>query len=243
MGPAKYFLGVEVNQSKAGISLSQVKFTIDMIEDACLTEANTALSPFAPGYDLTTSSREMTKPDTFRKIVGRLLYLGFTRPGISFATQQLSQYMQEPQEHHMQAAIHVLKYLKGTIGYGLFYYSQTCIQMQWYFDSDLATCKISRKSITGYCITIGSSLVSWKSKKQSTVSRSTAKAEYRSMCTAACELKWISYILQDLKLPINTPLKLYYDNDAAVAIVRNPVFHERTKHIEIDCHIVRNLIT
>lgn len=90
---------------------------------------------------------------------------------------------------------------------------------------------------------LGSSLISWKSKKQTTVSRSIAEAEYRSMCSTACEIKWINYQLNDFKLPVTLPITLFCDNEVAVAIARNLVFHVQTKHIEIDCHIMRNLVS
>lgn len=163
-------------------------------------------------------------------------------PDISYATQQLSQFMQSPCNSHFQAALHLLKYIKGTIYYGLLYSNQQKFSLQGYCDADWACCKVTRKSITGYCILFGDSLISWKTKKQSTVSHSTAELEYRSMSQTTCELQWISCLLADFHINYPLPISLYCGNQAAIAIAKNPVFHKRTKHVEADCQVVRNCI-
>ncbi|KAL0331756.1 UNVERIFIED_CONTAM: Retrovirus-related Pol polyprotein from transposon RE2 [Sesamum angustifolium] len=155
-------------------------------------------------------------------LVGRILYLGFTRPDVSHAAQQLSQYLQHPCQFHWDAVVHLVKYLKG------------CSNTDW------AGCLDTRRSLTGFCIFLGHAPISWKTKKQATVSKSTAEAEYRSLASTVCELTWIDYLLQDLGISLKKPITLFCDNKAAVHITANPVFHERTKHLEIDCHIVRD---
>ncbi|KAL0366931.1 UNVERIFIED_CONTAM: Retrovirus-related Pol polyprotein from transposon RE2 [Sesamum radiatum] len=149
-------------------------------------------------------------------------------------------FLTRPCEAHWRAAVHVVRYLKGTPSKGLFLPSTYSFLLRAYCDADWASCTDSRRSLTGFCIFFGDALVSWKTKKQSMVSRSTAEAEYRSMAATVCELRWISYILSDLGLVVKLPIQLFCDNQAALHIMANPVFHERTKHIELDCHVVRD---
>ncbi|GAA0161719.1 transmembrane signal receptor [Lithospermum erythrorhizon] len=149
-------------------------------------------------------------------------------------------FMQHPIVNHWHTAIHVVKYLNGTPNHGLFYSSSAAIQLQGFCDADWARCKVTRKSITGYCVLLGTSLISWKSKKQNIVSKSSTEAEYRSLAFATYELKWLSYLFQDLDIPISEPIPLRCDNHTTFHIVENSVFHERTKHIEIDCHVVKD---
>jgi len=151
--------------------------------------------------------------------------------------------MQQPRKPHLDAALRVLRFIKGTLGQGLLFPSNNNLALIAYCDSDHAGCPTTRKSTTGYCVFLGGSLVSWKSKKQSNVAKSTAEAEYRVMATACLEITWLHYILDDLKVIQEKPTILNCDNEAALHIAANPVSHERTKHIEIDCHIVRGEAT
>jgi len=172
-------------------------------------------------------------------LIGRLIYLTNTRPDITFATQQLSQFPASPTEKHFVAATRILRYLKKCPGQGLFFPRQSSLFLSGFSDADWAGCLNSRRSISRQCFFLGKSLISWRTKKQLTVSRSSSEAEYRALGAAACELQWLLYLLRDLhvttiKLPV-----LYFDNQSALYIGANPICQERTKHLEIDCHLVR----
>ncbi|KAK6121535.1 hypothetical protein DH2020_044726 [Rehmannia glutinosa] len=200
----------------------------------------TAQVPLPAGVKLLANSGPLlTDPEKYRRLVGRLLYLNFTRPDITYSVQQLSQFVTSPCTDHWEAALHLVKYLKGTPSLGLFYSSSSPFTL-YRLRRLGGSCPDTRKSLTGYCLFLGTSLVSWKTKKQNTVSRSSAEAEYRALGTTVCEMQWLSYIAADLHIPLPTPIPLWCDNKAALHIVENPVFHERTKHLDIDCHLVRN---
>ncbi|XP_019256320.1 PREDICTED: uncharacterized protein LOC109234707 [Nicotiana attenuata] len=154
-------------------------------------------------------------------------------------TSSLSQFMHAPKKSHYEAALHVVKYIKDQPGLGLLMSSKSTEKVQGYCDSDWEACPMSRKSVTGFCVKLGNSPISWKAKKQSTISRSSAEAEYMSMAHIVAELTWLRGLLKELTVDIKEPMKLFCDNKAALQIAANPSYHERTKHIEIDCHFIR----
>lgn len=167
------------------------------------------------------------------------MYLTITRLDITFSVNKLCQYSSAPHLPHLHAVYRVLEYVKGTIGRGLFYSSEADLTLKGFADADWASCQESRRSTTDFTMFVGSSLISWRSKKQPTVSCSSAEAEYRALALATCEMMWLCQLLCDLRIYNLPTLVLYSDSTTSIYIATNPVFHERTKHIELDCHMVR----
>nr|KYP72107.1 Copia protein [Cajanus cajan] len=178
---------------------------------------------------------------SFRRLIGRLIYLTNTRTDISYVVQHLSQCVSHPTTAHQQAANRILRYIKGSPGVGSFFSTSNILQLKAFSDSDWAGCLDTRRSITGFSVYLGSSLISWKSKKQATVSRSSLEAKYRAMASFVCELQWLTFLLKYIGISFIQPTILYCDK-SALHIYANPIFHERTKHIEIDCYIIREKV-
>nr|KYP40128.1 Retrovirus-related Pol polyprotein from transposon TNT 1-94 [Cajanus cajan] len=240
LGHLKYFLGIEVAQSKEGIVISQRKYALDILEETGMTDYRPIDSPMDPNQKLMTDQGEpFREPERYRRLVGKLIYLTITRPDLSFAVGVVSQFMQVPHIDHWNAVLRILRYIKKAPGQGLLYEDKGDNRISGYCDADWAGCPIDRRSTTGYCVFLGGNLISWKSKKQNVVARSSAEAEYRAMALITCEFIWIKQLIQELRFCENHPMKLYCDNQAALHIASNLVFHERTKHIEVDCHFVR----
>ena len=235
----KYFLGIEVAHSKLGISLCQRKYCLDLLDDTSTLGSKPLSTPSDSSLKLhLDSSPPFEDVPAYRRLIGRLLYLNNTRPDITFITQQLSQFLSKPTQAHHSAAFRVLKYLKGCPGKGLFFPRSSSITLQGFSYADWAGCIDTRRSISGQCFFLGNSLISWRNKKQITVSRSSYEVEYRALASATCELQWLLYLLKDLHITCSKLPVLYCDNQSAIHIAANPVFHERTKHLEIDCHLI-----
>ncbi|CAH9104817.1 unnamed protein product [Cuscuta europaea] len=191
-----------------------------------------------PNVQLTQEGTPFEDPERYRRLVGKLNYLAVTRPDIAYSVSVVSKYMSSPTIDHWTAVEHILCYLKGAPGRGIVYQNHDHMRIECFADADWAGSKDDRRSTSGYCVFVGGNLVSWKNKKQNVVSRSSAESEYRAMAQSACEIIWISHLLTELGLKTSMSAKLWCDNQAAIHIAKNPVFHERTKHIEVDCHFI-----
>ena len=240
LGRLKYFLGIEVAHSREGIFISQQKYVTDLLKETGKTACRPANTPMDPNLKLGKAEEDAAvDKEMYQRLVGRLIYLSHTRPDIAYAVGLLSQFMHNPKEVHLQAAYRILQYLKGTPGKGILFRRNGGLVLEAYTDANFAASIDDRRSTSGYCTFLGGNLVTWKSKKQSVVARSSAEAEFRAMAQGVCELLWLKIILEDLKIKWDGPMRLYCDNKAAISIAHNPVQHDRTKHIEIDRHFIK----
>ncbi|RVW96428.1 Retrovirus-related Pol polyprotein from transposon RE2 [Vitis vinifera] len=216
---------------------------LDILEETGMLDCKPVDTPMDPNVKLVLGQGEpLGDPGRYRRLVGKLNYLTITRPDISFPVSVVSQFLQSPCDSHWDAVIRILRYIKSTPGQGVLYENRGHTQVVGYTDADWAGSPTDKRSTSGYCVFIGGNLISWKSKKQDVVVRSSAEAEYRAMALATCELIWLRHLLQELRFGKDEQMKLICDNQAALHIASNPVFHERTKHIEVGCHFIREKI-
>lgn len=229
LGNLKYFLGLEIVRSKRSIHICQRKYALDILSDAGMLGCEPAPTPMTKETRLQKNHGDPSEdPAAYKCLIGKLLYLTTSRPDITHSVQQLNQFLSCPTTSHHQAAIRVLRYIKGTPAHGLLYPTDSTIQLKAFSDSDWATCIDTRKSTTTFCTFLGNSLISWRTKKQTTVSRSSTEAEYRALASIVCELQWLTYLLQHINLPFISLAFLYCDSNSATHIAQNPIFHERT---------------
>lgn len=243
MGSLHYFLGIEVLPHRHGLFLSQKKYILDLLQTTKFDGAKPISTPLAANTQLSQfDGPTYDNPTQYRSIVGSLQYLSFTRPDIAVAVNKVCQFMHKPCISHWVAVKRILRYLKHTINHGLVLTTPSSLSLQAYSDSDWAGCPDDRRSTSGYCVFFGGNLISWSSRKQKTVSRSSTEAEYRGVAIATAEVMWIQSLLQELGYSKTPPPILWCDNLGATYLTVNPIFHARTKHIEIDYHFVRERV-
>ena len=172
-------------------------------------------------------------------MIGSLLYLTATRPDIQFAVCLCARFQASPRDSHKQAIKRILRYLQGTPDFGLWFSSSSGLGVRGFADSDFGGCRIDHKSTSGTCHFLGTSLISWSSRKQSSVAQSTTEAEYVAAASSCSQILWISSTLQDFGIFISS-VPLFCDNTSAISIAKNPVQHSRTKHIELRYHFIRD---
>lgn len=160
-----------------------------------------------------------------------------------FAVSLVSRFMHDPSKSHLGAAKRILRYICGTVSYGLWYFPVTDFKCFGCTDSDWASCMDDRKSTTGYVFSLGSGAVSWSSKKQATTALSSTEDEYVAAASTACQAMWIRRILGDLQQVQDEPVDILCDSKSAISIAKNPAFHGRTKHIEIRYHFLREAVS
>ena len=178
----------------------------------------------------------------YRSIVGALQYLTLTRLDLSFVVNKVCQFLHSPTTVHWEAVKRILRYVKGTISLGIKIGKSNYTLVSAFSYADWAGCPDDRRSTGGFAMFLGSNLISWCARKQATVSRSSTEAEYKSLANATAEVMWVHKLLDELGVSHPQAACLWCDNIGAKYLSANPVFHARTKHIEIDFYFVRQQV-
>jgi hypothetical protein len=242
LGLLTYYLGIEVNQTKAGITLCQSAYAGKLLERSGLGACNSSTLPMEPRLKLSRSSTTPTVDATaYRRIIGGLRYLIHTRPDLAFAVGYLSRFMEAPHEDHLVAVKRVLRYVAGTRTHGLYYTrkEEGRARLTGYSDADMAGDVDTRKSTTGITFFLGGNIITWQSSKQKVVALSSCEAEYIAAATAACQGVWLARLVADMTGVETGAPELKVDNQSAIALSKNPVHHDRSKHIDTRFHYIR----
>ncbi|KAE8656273.1 hypothetical protein F3Y22_tig00117005pilonHSYRG00292 [Hibiscus syriacus] len=243
LGMMHYFLGIEVLQSSAGIFISQKKYVGEILDKFKMKDCNHMNAPSEFGLKLNKDEGGNKVNSTlYKQIIGSLMYLTTTRLDIMYAVSAISKYMECPTEIHLLAAKRILRYLQGTKEFGLFFKKRKKSNLFGFTDSDYAGDSDDRKSTSGYVFMLGTGAVSWSSKKQSIVTLSTTEVEFVATIACACQAIWLKKILEELQFKEDGPTLIYCDNSSAIKLSKNPVLHDRSKHIDVKYHFLRDLM-
>ncbi|GJU87362.1 putative ribonuclease H-like domain-containing protein [Tanacetum coccineum] len=240
MGELTFFLGLQVKQNKEGIFISQDKYVAEILKKFDLVSVKTAITPMETKVAL-TKDEEAVDVDVhlYRSMIGSLMYLTASRPDIMFAVCACSRFQVTPKTSHLNAVKRIFKYLKGKPNLGLWYPRESPFDLEAFSDSDYGGSNLDRKSTTGGCQFLGQRLISWQCKKQTIVATSTTEAEYVAAANCCGQVLWVQNQLLDYGFNfMNT--KIHIDNESTICIVKNPVYHSKTKHIEIRHHFIRD---
>ena len=238
MGELSYFLGLQVKQTDDGIFINQSKYTKNLLKRFNMLESSSASTPMATATKLDQHQGTEVDVTSYRGMIGSLLYLTASRPDIMYATCLCARFQAQPREPHLTAVKRIFRYLKGNPDLGLWYPRESDFNLIGYSDADFVGCKVDRKSTSGGCQFLGDRLVSWSSKKQKSISTSTAEAEYIAAGSCCAQILWMKNQLQDYGLSYSK-IPIYCDNQSAIAMTGNPVQHSLTKHINIRYHFIR----
>ncbi|GKA19025.1 ribonuclease H-like domain, reverse transcriptase, RNA-dependent DNA polymerase [Tanacetum coccineum] len=243
LGLLAYYLGIEVTQSGGDISIKQSAYASKILTEAGMLESNETIIPMDPGTRLTKNTEgTMVNSTEYQSLIGCLRYLLHTRPDLSYSVGLLSRYMQEPKEQHMKAIKQVLRYVKGTKDYGITYKHNGGNKIHGYSDSSYGVNTQEGKGTTGIIFYYGESPINWSTQKQATVALSSCESEFIAATAAATKALWLKRLLSRLTHSEEEKITIMVDNKSAIALMKNPVFHGRSKHIDTKYHFIRECV-
>ncbi|GJT03497.1 putative ribonuclease H-like domain-containing protein [Tanacetum coccineum] len=243
MGELTFFLGLQVQQKKKGIFISQDKYVHEILKKFNYTDVKSASTPTDLERPLVKDAdADDVDEHLYRSMIGSLMYLTASRPDIMFAVCACARFQVSPKTSHLLAVKRIFRYLKGKPSLGLWYSKDSPLELVAYTDSDYAGATLDRKSTTGGCQFLGNRLISWQCKKQTVVATSTTEAEYVAAANCCGQVLWIQNQLLDYGYNFMSTI-IYIDNTSTICIIENPVQHSKTKHIEIRHHFIRDCNT
>ncbi|GJR27081.1 zinc finger, CCHC-type containing protein [Tanacetum coccineum] len=243
LGLLAYYLGIEVTQTGGEITIKQTGYINKILKETSMTDSNDTKIPMDPGTKLVKAEDGNSVDATYyRSLIGSLRYLLHTRPDLSYSVGLLSRFMQDPKDHHLKAVKQVIRYIKGTKEHGIIYKKEGGCKITGYSDSSYGINTDQGKGTTGIVFYFGESPITWCTQKQPTVALSSCESEFMAATGAACQALWLKRLLSELTGWEEKRITLKVDNISAIALVRNPVFHGRSKHIDIRYHFIRECV-
>jgi hypothetical protein len=240
MGELLFFLGLQIKQSKGRTFVNKAKYTKDIMRKFKMEDSKAMETPMSTTTALDADEKgEHVDQKESRSMIGSLLYLTATRPDIQFSVCLCTRFQVSLRTSHRQAVKRIFKYLRHTPDFGLWYSASSSLALLGFSDADFAGCRLDRKSTSGTCHFLGSPLVYWSSRKQSSVTQSTTEAEYVAAASCCSQLLWITYTMSDFGEEY-THVPLQCDCTSAISVAKNPVLHSETKYIEVRYHFLRD---
>lgn len=239
IGLMSYYLGIKVKHSGEGIFISQERYTREILEKFKMLNSKPVTTTIETETKFSKyEDEESVDPSYFKNLIGSLRYLTCTRPDILFSVGLVSRFMKSPTTTHLKVAKRILRYLKGTLDYGLFYSSSKEFKLKGYSDSDWAEDLNDQKSTSGYVFFVGNTTFTWSSKKQPIVTLSTCEAEYVVAASCVCHAVWLRNLLKEVGMLQEEATLIHVDNKSTIALAKNPVFHDQSKHIDTRFHFI-----